>query len=868
MSHEQLGFTKNTEQEFAELLYSFLLADNEVDQFELPKAFAKITSEIDVKLLQRQSLNKNYSLESKFWDLVDLLVGFRNSEQHNIDVIESLSKRFNSNSSFLDNYLSNDSNLKEIWLIITWIRSNLMFLEIDSWKAENNKWLNTKLALQENNVPQLFSKGPSSNQKVNLVQSLDYDATVREEKTLASSDLANDATFYKKLYYLVIARQDSQALELCQQTNNWTYYMILQGLNDYIDPSIDVNLNDADSDDAPQGIKNKYLWRRACFQLSQISENVHQKALLEYLSGAVTNNLALNNKSWEISLLVYLNAFLVNNMEKYLILIDKVADTDPFIVPELSRVESVNDILIELASTPSLKDASDNNFRLLMGSLMLNNIPNFIESFLSEEFNAKVLQAADVSNDVYSDLDDDLTDLTDDSDITYKDQDGDYEESYEELETILAKDPNYDNYNIYLLRVLVHLTIYSKIIDNTSVWSGTLTALIQLYLKKLFKKGLFNLLPIYIKFLPAETPEDAYAQRKIYSYYLSKIILKENRAEQIKTCQYLGLPNLRETLIDTVDLVINKYNDYYLSFIDDNKGSIIISDNITDIDRTFYGSIDWLLKIGNLNHVVVNYVNQIFVKFLLSGKINSLLEFAKSYSFKEIIKKADVEVDIFTAKFKTQYKNESDTDIEIDTNGEILNNDNYVSDRYKQNKKFLLNILKLVDEGFAILHQYEEYLIEKNLNPVRANSKSSIINDANNWKNEIIKEDLTAKFITPVKNLIINNLVKLDISDDEFVNTTFKNLYVPYFIISLHKILVNSRFCDVHSSKKDTTKDLENLSTVASDSFLKQAIQLSVLVANSKNQFIKYFLETNRLKEYLKLIAECSALAGEDTIYD
>lgn len=818
--------SKKIEAEFADVLFSYLLGDS--DHLGVAQALGEIAARKDVELVKKKSKNTNFSLESQLWDLAYYLVENRERQIPVTDHYDTLSKKFNSSSAFLDNYLNNNSSLKEIWIIMYWIQSNLYTLEAPQ-ELKSAKWNNTKLKLLELNLPLAFKV---SNDGSNLVSSLDYDAPLREGKALAAADSEDDRQFFYRLYSLILRKKDEEALELCQQTGNWTYYMILQGVHDYLDPLIDTTIGAGLNEEA-QGIKNRSLWISNCYSLAQDSEDKYQRGLMEYLSGGVKYNLELNKGNWEYSLLVYLNAFLMNKLDDHLVDLGLVQDHK---VNELYNCNNIEDILTEVSNLPEMKLVSANNLRQLMGSLMVDRVPELIDSFLSEDYNYRVLEATERS--VYSDMDDEITDITEDSEIKYKDDEADYEETYDELEQILADDPHYDNYNVYLLRVFVHLAIYLKLVGYSQVTSVQLVALVKLYLKKLFKKGEFDILPIYIKVIPVESEQDFLVQKSIYSYYLSKILLLENRLKQIKTCQILEINNLKEILLDTVDIISSRYEEYYLRFMGVNKDLVVISDDVSEVDQIYMHSIDYFLNFKSLKTNAVESINQIFTKFILSGKISSALEFYRSYDFRDIIKNADVEINVATNAIMD----------DIDESNKLQ------LDQYYTSRKHLFSFLSIIENGLLLLHKYDEYLLEKNLNPAQQSSANLV-----GWKNKIIKEDLVRMFIDPLKDLIFNQLVTLEISDNHDLNTYFKNLYVPFFVISLHKTLVNSRFCDAPNAS-DAVVSIGN-------KFLKQAIDISVKVANGKNGFIQYFQKSNRLKEYLTLIAECSAIAGEDIIY-
>jgi nuclear pore complex protein Nup107 len=69
-----------------------------------------------------------------------------------------------------------------------------------------------------------------------------------------------------------------------------------------------------------------------------------------------------------------------------------------------------------------------------------------------------------------------------------------------------------------------------------------------------------------------------------------------------------------------------------------------------------------------------------------------------------------------------------------------------------------------------------------------------------------------------------------------------RTLYIPYLIIQLHSIYVEGE-------------------SVNSD-LLIEALELTNLVANETTKFYLLFQNCDRLKEYLKLVAQCAALAA------
>ncbi|GMF00627.1 unnamed protein product [[Candida] boidinii] len=255
--------------EFSNILKNFKENPIDFDLFELINSFKKITLKKSLEIEQQSYSNNNnnnnnintnnnnddllndWILESKFWNLIEILIRFKYSNEYNnnndntnnntdlINLNNDISQ-FNSDLIIKEKILINDSKLREIWLIISWIIDNF---KLDSNSESDditlndlnvNKWLNTKIDL--------------TNNKPNIIKNLNYDSIFDTANTtynnnnnnnLNIKDKENDSKFFKKAFFLLLEKDFNKLNELCELTNNWNFQLMLNGCQDFIDPKID-----------------------------------------------------------------------------------------------------------------------------------------------------------------------------------------------------------------------------------------------------------------------------------------------------------------------------------------------------------------------------------------------------------------------------------------------------------------------------------------------------------------------------------------------------------------------------------------------------------------------------------------------------
>lgn len=795
---------------FADSVATALLGDSSPHEF--PRFLLRMCLQFDVRETALQHRNRAYRLEAQLWDLVWELISYRASLKTQPPspgpALPPVPPPFVSNAPYLDTYLTHDTQMAELWRVDNWLRTNLVDLDANRQALGTQKWAHTRLSMQRSNIP-LFT--PMTPPKSPVLSSIDPDAPIRENKPLHTEDAAADAAFFRELYYLVLARRDAEALALCQDTGNWTAYMALQGLSEYADP-----LADGEGDGHVTGIKNRSLWRQRCIALSTQTEG-YESAFYEFLGGGVTRGLEANFGKWEESFLVLVEAFLVRKLEERVAELRGTSFVGDAVVKQFS---GIGELLGVLNETPGLEAALIHNLRVLMSLVITDSLENTFASFLARDVNKRVLQAG--SGEWYTDLDDSITDLS--PEVVEEDEEEDYEETESELEQILAQDENYDNFSSYLVRVLAHLAMYVDKVMGSRTTEAYKSALIRLYLRRLFKKGFYRLIPVYIAVL--EEPEE---RVRIYGYYLSKIHGPVNREVQLRALSEFDFGDAQAILENAVQRGIFTWGG------GDNL-KVMEDEAVGEREQYLYRSIEWLTKGHLLYRKAVYYSVRIFFDLLFRGKIAACVAFYREFKFGEIVKKADMENTIAMVEegSETEGSESSTTD-----EGEGAKNE------YEVSRAVLMELLHVVKEGFIRIVEFEQFLAERGLDYTKETEYSAL--RSRRWIG--LKTELKERFIDPLRALV----EKLGHTDFGEESERFKVLYVPYFVISLHKMLVNTRFCDVVDL-------LDSVGFIGGSSFMREAVDLCVFVA--EEGLGDYFVKAGRMGEYLGLVGECAAEGG------
>lgn len=465
---------------FADALKDFKLHKTQ-DVFDVVKEFRSITASKAYEVSTQNPNSSeylNWELEAKLWHLVELLVNYRYSEES--EKLETYS--FNSNIVFEENFYKESSKLREIWLMILWLQESA--IEPERPNLSSSKWLNTQLS--------------------HALENLDSDAPIRLNKSINPKDQEQDSVFYKYIFELILAGRLDEAQTECMRTNNWTLRMILSGLNEYLDPVIDKQIEQIDEN--TQGIKKKALWRRTLYLLSKNeSLNEYEKAIYGYLVGDLSP-LKLAN-TWDSQLLIYLNHILTSEVENSLIENDRIDKEDLILTIPKSDL-TVQDVLNSISQ--KLKEESEHPLRVLIASVLSNKIGPIIHSSLS--LVGSVMLGKDEVNEIFGEP--------------------------------------------YALRIVTHLAIFISIIDPSAISSEDRSKLLTTYILVLRLYEQYDLIPVYVSFLSEVEARDA------YSLFLIDLFDSKQRTTQLELSRLYNLP-LENILKRTVERVFSLTEEHY-----------------------------------------------------------------------------------------------------------------------------------------------------------------------------------------------------------------------------------------------------------------------------------------------------------------
>lgn len=764
------------EAQFAKVLENYQLSAGQVDPFDVIRNFTSISASRALAIGQRLSEGYNeknsedefvsWDLEAKLWHLVEVLYSFRLSSKDNITPPEYCSLDVKREA-----YLNRNTQIKELLLIIDWLQYNAKEANTALF-SQNGKWTHTKIGIESRNLSALALLA----QMVDYVEELDADAPLRLRKQLSPLDKHTDDQNFKVIYELVLKGDIQKAIEYANSTGNYTIALVLVGARqDYVDPVMDGAYLGEEDDmidgEKPSGLQHKYLWYQTVYKLSQEPAlTKHEKLIYSFLCGGdQSDNIKEADFNWEQLLLLYINQLFVHHVREF----TKNALVGLNANEELARVSfpaphhsAVDGILNTLLKLPATKEESASPLRVILGSVMINQLNSFLHN-------------------------------------TYKSN---------KLE--LLEDP-------YILRILSHLAVVSVIL-GTHEDDKTITKLLTTYISLLSQQGDQEIVPVYLAFIPDE--KDV---RECYSIFLSTITDPRSRARQLDLFRRLGVatsggntPNssvtedlgtgyeskINNVLKRTVERVMAETEAAY-----DPQGDIKVEDKVVaQTDVTLYQSVEWLFE-NKMYEDAINATRTIIRRFLLTGRLKSILEFASNKAFKTLLK--DYDYDLHT---KSLGEATPPTLISEDDKEELLQ-------------------YELLVECLRILHEWKLF------------TEDADTESAEFWKLKDVGKSIE-KTMFKLQEIIFKWFTDLisTSADQERVEIykEYRNIYVPYFIIELLQVLQQSRYHDWR--------------------YMQVAFQLVNSVANDKeNDFLNCFISCGRLGEFVTLAGDVAFTASE-----
>lgn len=586
---------------FAGILKNFRLDFGSCDIRSIALGFKLITYRKLINLYEsdpsQESLITNWILECKFWTILEALLDVKfNKEMTPASGSLSLEDvcEYSSETVIADDLIASDSELLQM---ATSLKSLSETFKLDfptqneNSELENSfqttKWLNT------------FNKLNSMNKNPDLVKALDMDSTLRTSLTIDAADSEKDELFFRRAFKLLLANEIEDLKSLCELTNNWDFALMIAGLSNRIDPIID--LSDYSNNTIPSGIKSKMLSKRTIYQLAS-NENVspYEKACYGILSSDFISCNEMSN-NWEEKLYLYLNNLFNYRLENKILKVfkDLGLESELHLLTKLSRpplmTNSIGDILNKLSNdrNSKIKQESKNSIRVLIGSIISDNVKVLMENTI------KSLDELLLTNDNVE------SELTNQS---------------------------------YLLRILTHLSIILQLIYGEEIITNDVyTKLLRCYILRLILYKSYQLVPIYISFIPNQNDIV-----DIYSTLLFQFDYSINdRISQINGMRNLNLP-LEPILRKTIEKAFDETSEYYPT----NK-EIQLNYEVDLIDEKLYSTIYWFID-SNMNFDSLEAIIILMRRFLLVGKIGSAIKFLTSISLPKLIDNYKIETSVLS----------------------------------------------------------------------------------------------------------------------------------------------------------------------------------------------------------------------------
>lgn len=766
------------EAQFAKILENYQLSGGRADPFDVIRNFTSIAASRALAIGQKiadlgrsEPDNREFAswdLEAKLWHLVEVLYSFRLAQHEVVEAPEYVSLDIKREA-----YLSRNEKVRELLLIIEWLQYNAKDVSIEA-PSQPAKWTNTKVGIESK---KLTSLAPLA-QMVDYVDAMDADAPLRSQKHISPLDKVIDDQNFSVIYQLVIKGDIQKAIDYASDTGNFTMALILVGSRqDYVDPVLDGELADAMDEDVPPdqpgGIRHKYMWYQTVSKLAQAPGlTTHEKLIYGFLCGGDQSKaIEEANSDWEQCFLLYLNQLYTQHIRDFVK--SSISNDDEelphvnFPTPSHSSIEG---ILNTLLKSPNTQTESASPLRVILGSVIINQLNLFLHN------------------------------------------------TYKSNKAELMEDP-------YVLRVLVHLAVVSVML-NFRDEDKTVTKFLTCYISMLSEQGNQDLVPVYLAFIPDE--KDV---RECYSIFLSTITDPRSRARQLDLFKRLGVasphdndtPNTSSTeemgaeyenkinnvLKRTVERVMAETEPAY-----DPQGEIKVEDKVVDkTDVTLYQSVEWLFE-NNMYEDAINATRTVIRRFLLTGRLKSILEFASNKTFKSLLK--DYDLDLHT---KSMADVTPPTLISEDDKEELLQYD-------------------LLVETLRILQEWKTFTED-------ANTESKEFWSSNDVGKSIEKTIAKLQaiifhwFSAPIASC--SDVEKVDIYRE------YRNIYVPYFIIELLQVLQQSRYYDWK--------------------YIHEAFDLVNAVADDKKyDLMNCFISCGRLGEFVTLAGDVAFVASEHGI--
>lgn len=427
--------------------------------------------------------------------------------------------------------------------------------------------------------PQLSGSKWFHTQMENSLESFDSDAPLRSQVVINASDLKQEDVFYEYVFKLILSGKYKEASQECESTQNWTMKMILAGVNNYFDPVIDKTMYGEDViEESTHGIKKKALWRSTVHRLSKSEQlNKFERAIYGYISGDLSP-LEVST-SWDMDLLIYLNHIITNEVERHLIEEGKIPKDDLIVLFPKNQL-SVQDVINAVFA--ARVEEGEHPLCTLMAAIITKNIPSIVSS--SVTLVRSIMLGEEGTNEIVSES--------------------------------------------YLLRVVTHLVIFLSIMDPEAIDSDDRSKIISTYIWSLKPKQEFELIPLYVSFLPEVQARDT------YSLFLLDLYQHDQRIKQLELSRLFGLP-LENILKRTVERCFMLTEQHYSN----SQGVALRATDETDLK--LMSCVEYFVE-SRMFIDAIHASTALYRRFLLNGRTQAAHDFCSRVSITQLLKQYDV----------------------------------------------------------------------------------------------------------------------------------------------------------------------------------------------------------------------------------
>lgn len=491
---------------------------------------------------------------------------FRNSElPPNFTV-----RQYSSDAAIQEHRIRESPRYRENWIVILWLQHFLVYSSEPS-DIIGTKWLYTK-----NTLTQTQRLGfPNS-----IITDFDIDAPSRQKKNIENKDKMYDEQVFRYIFELMQAGKYKEACNFCDLTGNISLSLAIAGIYEYFDSFIEgSNLQGGSAN----GILNKALWRRMCWQLTQDNTlSSYERGIYGILSSDIPSVLSLSH-TWETQLLLYLSSLVTSEAEQSLFEKNRIEKDVALIKVPQSDFTSSAEILNLLSNSPNsqIKKESQHSCRRFI-SAIINNELDFIVDYTAKKIEY-LLQG----------------------------DDNEMEEEGQDLENSI--------------RFAIHVMLFLQQIGQTIGEEQNRDIIIQTYIEILRTSNHSNLIPLYVSYLSNETALTA------YSIVLADIEDPNERRMHIALAKKYGL-DIENTIRRAVSDIFDLYDDK-----DIHTSTFEFSSEVSESDKRICKAVEWYMDNGMWSDCI--HTSVLLYRMLLNkGKIQTVREFSRLIPIEKILK--------------------------------------------------------------------------------------------------------------------------------------------------------------------------------------------------------------------------------------